>query len=251
MRIAGRTASSLFYLVFGIESGLRCCSAPTTKERFMQKSLTSGAAAVGVLLTLLFFPALASATTVSFTPSPAAIGVPFQNTNVDLFSTGLNGMTLSGQSLSLDLVLTNDLLARIQLINPGQLGIALTVFTNAGTDPGFAGPTTGFLLNPSGGQLGPTQDAGRAMSSDGSFSMGLVSFSAGLGTPVDISGVHFDTSFPNSGFTVTNSQLRFTLNSNQLTFGTAQQLPETSPLVLLVAGFSLGGLLSRRRSLRS
>jgi len=38
----------------------------------MQKSLTSGAAAVGVLLTLLFFPALASATTVGVLASVAA-----------------------------------------------------------------------------------------------------------------------------------------------------------------------------------
>jgi len=220
----------------------------------MLKSLTFGAAAAGVLFTFMLFPTLAAATTVSFTPSPANIGVPFQNTNVDLFSTGLNGMTLSGQSLSLDLLLTNDLLARIQLLNPGQLGIVLTVFTNAGMDPGFAGTTTGFLLNPGGGQLGSPQNAGRDQGSNGTFSMGLVSFSpANLGgaNVVDISGVHFDTSFPNTGFAVTNAQLRFTLNSNRLIFGTAQQLPESSTLALLVAGISMGGLLKRRQILGS
>jgi hypothetical protein len=220
-------------------------------ERFMQKSFTSGAAALGVLLTFTLFPTLAAATTVSFTPSPAMIGVPFQNTTVNLFSNGLNGMTLSGQSLSLDLVLTNDLLGRIQVLNPGGLGIALTVFTNAGMmEPGFAGLTTGYLLNPGGGQLGTPQDAGRAQDNDGSFTVALVSFtSANLGgaNPVDISGVHFDTSFPNTGFTVTNAELSFTLNTNQLIFGTAQQLPESSTLALLIAGFSLGGLLTRRR----
>jgi len=216
----------------------------------MQKSFTSGAAAVSVLFTLMLFPTLSAATTVSFTPSPANIGVPFQNTNVDLFSTGLNGMTLSGQSLSLDLVLTTDLLARIQLTNPSQLGITLTVFTNGGMDPGFAGPTTGFLLNSSGGQLGTTQDAGRAAGDDGSLSIALVTLgSAGLPGVADIKGVHFDTSFPNPGFAVTNTQLRFSLGSNQLMFATAQQLPESSPLALLVAGVSLGGLLTRRQGL--
>jgi hypothetical protein len=217
----------------------------------MQKSLTSGAAAIGVLLTFMLFPTLATATTVSFTPSPAMIGVPFQNTTVNLFSTGLNGMTLSGQPLSLDLVLTNNLLGRIQVLNPGGLGIALTVFTNAGMDPGFAGVTTGYLLNAGGGQLGTPQDAGRAQSSDGSFTVALVSFTtANLGgaNPVDMSGVHFDTSFPNTGFTVTNAELSFTLNNNQLTFGTAQQLPESPTLALLIAGASLGGLLTRRQT---
>lgn len=216
----------------------------------MQKTFTSGAAALGAVLMLIFFPTPAAATTVSFTPSPGTILVPFQNTTVSLFSTGLNGMTLNGQPLSLDLVLTNDLLARIQAVNPGQLGIGLTVFTNAGMEPGFAGLTTGYLLNPGGGQLGTPQDAGRAQSSDGWFSVGLVSFTtANLGgaNVVDLSGVHFDTSFPNTGFTVTNAELSFTLNSNQLIFGTAQQLPESSTLALLFAGVSLGGLLRRRQ----
>lgn len=216
----------------------------------MRKSFHSGAAVLGVVLMFTLFPTFAAATTVSFTPSPANIGVPFQNTTVSLFSTGLNGMTLSGQSLSLDLVLGNSLLGRIQAINPGTLGIALTVFTNAGVDPGFAGVTTGHLLNPGGGQLGTPQTAGRASSSDGSFTMGLVSFtSANLGgaSTVDISGVHFDTSFPSTGFMVTNAELSFTLNSNQLIFGTASQLPESSTLALLIAGVSLGGLLTRRK----
>jgi len=216
----------------------------------MQKSFTSGVAALGVLLMFMLFPTLAAATTVSFTPP--SVGVPFQNTTVNLFSTGLNGMTLSGQPLSLDLVFTNDLLARIQLLSPGTLGVNLTVFTNAAIDPGFAGATTGYLLNKQGGQLGTPQTAGRASDSDGSFIMGLVSFSlANLGgaNVVDISGVHFDTSFPNTGFTVTNAELSFTLNTNQLVFGTAQQLPESSTLALLIAGVSVGGLLTRRQIL--
>ena len=212
----------------------------------MHKTLATGAAAFCVLLTILAQPA--AATTISFTPSPANIGVPFQNTNVDLFSTGLNGTALSGQPFSLDLVLTNDLLARLQVVSPGALGIGLTIFTNAGSEPGFSGPTTGFLLNPGGLQIGNSQEAGRAQSSDGSFSMALVSFTPAdfAGATVDISGAHFDTSLPNSGFVVTNARLRFTLNNNQLIFGTAQQLPEPPALALLFVGVSLGGLTYRR-----
>ncbi|HZI50193.1 MAG TPA: hypothetical protein VFE29_00090, partial [Terriglobia bacterium] len=193
----------------------------------MHKTVATGAAAFCAFLTVILFAQPAAATTISFTPAPANIGVLFSNTDVDVFSTGLNGMTLSGQSLSLDLVLTNDLLARIQLLEPEALGVGLTVFTNAASFPGFAGTTTGFLLNPSGLQAGPAQEAGRTQGSDGSFSTGLVSFTGadfgGAGI-IDISGVHFDTSFPNTGFVVTNARLRFSLDDNRLMFGTAQQL---------------------------
>ena len=62
---------------------------------------------------------------------------------------------------------------------------------------------------------------------------------------IDISGVHFDTSFPNTGFVVTNARLRFSLDDNRLMFGTAQQLPEPSTLLLLFAG-CLAGLTYKR-----
>ena len=216
----------------------------------MQTSRTVGAAAFPVFLAVILFAQPVQATTVSFTPSPGSILVPFQNTNVDLFSTGLNGTMLSGQAMVLDLVLTNDLLARVQLLDANQFDIVLTVSTNAGTEPGFAGATTGFLLNPNGGQLGGALEAGRSMGSDGTFDMGLVTFTpATLGgaSVIDISGVHFDTSFPNTGFVVTDARLRFTLNTNSLIFGTAQQLPESSTLAFVFPGMSLGGLLTYRR----
>ena len=152
--------------------------------------------------------------------------------------------------MSLDLVLTNDLIARIQLTTPEDLGVTLTVFTSAGTEPGFSGPTTGFLINPGGNPWSAPQDAGRSQGSNGTFTMGLGGFSSGqfggAGT-IDVSGVHFETSFPNSGFLITNSRLRFTLISNHLIFGTPQQLPEPSTLGLLFAGISLVGLAYRTK----
>ena len=216
----------------------------------MHKTVATGAAVAFVLFAVLLSVPSAAATTISFTPAPASIGVPFSNTDVDLFSTGLNGTMLSGQPMSLDLVLTNDLLARIQLTSPADLGITLTIFTNAGTEPGFSGPTTGFLLNPGGNPWSAPQDAGRTQASNGTFSMGLTGFSSGqfggAGT-IDLSGVHFETSFANTGFLITNSRLRFSLASNQLLFGTPQQLPEPSTLGLLFAGISLVGLAYRAK----
>jgi hypothetical protein len=215
----------------------------------MHKTVATGVAAVSVLLVVLLSVPSATATTIPFTPSPASIGVSFTNTDVDVFSSGLNGTTLSGQPMSLDLVLTNDLLARIQLTIPEDLGVTLTVFTNAGMEPGFSGPTTGFLINPVGNPWSAPQDAGRTQGNNGTFSMGLTGFSSGqfggAGT-IDVSGVHFETSFPNTGFTVTNSRLRFSLSANHLIFGTPLQLPEPSALVLLFAGISLVGVVYKR-----
>jgi hypothetical protein len=194
---------------------------------------------LGLLLGLILFAQPARATTIPFTVPAASIGVTYQGTDVDFFSPALNGTVLSGQGLSLDLVLANDVLARLSLFDASQLGVGLTVFTNAGTSPGFAGTTTGFLLNSNGAQLGQSQDAGRSQGSNGTFSMGLVTFSlAGLGgsSVIDIKGAHFDTVFPNTGYVVQDARLRFTLNSNSEKFGTAQQLPETTTLMLVLIG---------------
>jgi hypothetical protein len=135
------------------------------------------------------------------------------------------------------------------MTNPGILGIGLTISTNPAVDPGFAGLTTGFLRDASGNQFGPAQTAGRSSSSDGSFSIDLVDFT-GPSTTVNLSGLHFDTSFPTSGHTITNTTLRFTLNNeNNVRFGTIQQLPEPSSLALLAMGFV--GLVCVGRRARS
>jgi hypothetical protein len=204
------------------------------------------AAVVLVMVTLLTGPA--GATTVNFAVDPALIGV-VGSSDVDLFSPNLNGIVLQGQTLSLDLVLTDAVLARL-FLTTDQLGVLLNVHTNAGTFPGNAGPTTGFLLNPHGTPLHAPIIAGRAQSDHGTFSTGLVSFTAALlggANVVDISGAHFDTTFPNTGFVVTDAQLRFSIHSeNRIEFGTAAQLPEHATLVLLLIG-TLGALLLHRQ----
>ena len=192
--------------------------------------------------------------TVQFTVDPANTGIVYTGANtpfIDLFSPGLNGTLLTGQSLSLDLMLSNQVLARLFLNDPGAFGVELIVYTNAGTFPGFAGPTTGFLLDPNGIQFGGTQVAGEAAGSNGTFGEGLVSFSSGNlqgAKVVDISGVHFDSTLPSTGYVVTDAQLRFSLNSvyDNVEFGTAQQLPEPSSLLQL--GLGLLGLVGIFRS---
>jgi hypothetical protein len=203
---------------------------------------------------LIISPAIGWGDTVKFTVEPANIGTVIQAPFVDVFSSGLNGIVLKGQNLSLDLVLSNDVLARLFLSDPTTFGIGLTIDTNAGTFPGFAGPTTGFLLAPSGNQLDSSQVAGRADSSDGSFSMGLVSFTpANLNGAevIDISGLQLDTTLPNDGAVITNADLRFSFNgisgADGVEFGTAQQLPEPSTLGLTLVGTLVLALAAGRK----
>ena len=214
---------------------------------------------ISLLAILIASPATNWCDTVQFTVAPANIGTPIQGpVDFDLFSSGLNGTVLAGQSLSLDLVLDNDVLARLFLVDPGTFAIGLNLHTNAGIFPGFAGPTTGYLLDASGNQIGGTQIAGRGASDDGTFGMGLASFTLGnLGgaQAVDIGGVHFDTSLPNNGFVITDAQLRFSFDtaSDRAELGTAQQLPEPSTTGLTLAGalvIALTTWRSRRKQLR-
>ncbi len=211
------------------------------------------------LVVLLGLPVIGCSDTLQFTVDPANIGTVYQGGNVDLTSSGLNGTVLSGQALSLDLVLSNDLLARLFLTDPSTFGVDLIIDTNAATDPGFAGATTGYLLDPNSDQLGATQVAGRADATDGSFTVGLESFtSADFGATgvVDISGAEFDTSLPSTGYTITGATLRFSLNSNAngVEFGTVQQLPEGASILTLtleaVLGLAMGVRLGVLKSHR-
>lgn len=208
------------------------------------------AALLGVVL-LAALATRAAATTVQFSVDPTLIGTTLSG-DVDLFSSGLDGVGLQGQTLSLDLVLADTVPARLLLGSPTQFGVLFVVHTNAGTFPGLPGSTTGYLLDPSGAQMHAPMVAGRGQGSDGTFSAGLVSFTAALlgSSPVDISGVHFDITFPNTGYLVTDAQLRFSLQSeNAVTFGT--QLPEPSALLLLLIGLvGLVGTWSFVRRLR-
>jgi hypothetical protein len=206
------------------------------------------AALLGVVLSAAL-ATRAAATTVQFSVDPTLIGTTLSG-DVNLFSPGLDGVGLQGQTLSLDLVLADAVLARLFLGSPTQLGVLFVVHTTAATFPGFAGPTTGNLLDPSGAQMHAPMVAGRGQGSDGTFSAGLVSFTAALlGSSPVISGVHFDITFPNTGFLVTDAQLRFSLpGENAVTFGTSAQLPEPSALLLLLIG--LVGTWSFARRLR-
>jgi hypothetical protein len=178
--------------------------------------------------------------TLHFPVDPANTGVVITKLGAtDLSSFDLNGTAVAGQSLSLDLLFSNGVLARLGASDPADLSILFIVDTNAGTFPGFAGPTTGFLLDANGSQIGLNPFAGRSMSSDGSFAVGFSLYDLGIFSAVDISGIHIDTSFPDtSGTVVSGAKLAFVNESpfDSVEFGTKQQLPEPSTLLLLGIG---------------
>ena len=198
------------------------------------------------MLLVLVSTAPAAATTVIFAVAPGQIG-PGLTGDIDLASSHLNGIALGGQSLSLDLLFDQDLLARMTF---GDISVGLTIKTSTPGSPGFAGATTGFLIAPDGSALHTSRIAGLASGSDGSFSAGLVDLTSVLSGVVDVKGVHFDTILPGNASLITGAHLRFSVNPGigQVTFGTAAQLPEPATGVLLgiVATSSL--LVRRWRS---
>src|SRR6266851_8896269 len=85
---------------------------------------------LGILIAL---PAIGRCDTVEFTVNPASIGTLMQGPgNIDLFSSGLNGTVLAGQSISLELLFSNDVLARLFLSDPSSFGVELSIHTSAG-----------------------------------------------------------------------------------------------------------------------
>ena len=200
------------------------------------------------IVLLLSSTAPAAATTVTFPVGAGQIG-PDLTGDIDLFSSSLNGVTLSKQSMSLDLLLAQDVLARILF---GDISVALTIQTNTAGSPGFAGATSGFLFGPKGAALHSPLAAGGAAASDGTFSIGLVDLSALLSGVIDVAGVHFDTTFPDNGSLITGARLRFSVNPDvSLVFGTAAQLPEPATAVLLAAAGALLLAVSRwKRTIR-
>lgn len=192
----------------------------------------------------VLFVAPLQATTINFSVDPAQTGTVFTGDawptgSLYLHSSDLNGTVLTGQSLSLDAVLNDDVLARIFALDVGRLGILLEIQATGIGDPGVSGGATGYLLDNQGTQIGRTKDAGSGQVFYGSILLGLVQFDrAELGGAqvIEIGGVHFDTGPTGTGYTITDASLLFSFYGNRIEFGTPAQLPESSSLALLPFG---------------
>src|SRR5262245_41912708 len=95
------------------------------------------------LSVILSTSTIAFGTSITFSVDPPLIG-PLLSQDINLFSSAMNGTVLQGQPFSLDLIFANGILARV--FESHLLSVVLIVQTDAGTPPGFAGSSSGFLL---------------------------------------------------------------------------------------------------------
>ena len=193
-----------------------------------------------LVLMIVLISTAASGSPITLPVDPGIVGQPRSGT-FDFHFDDLNGVTLSGQSFSSDLVFADSNLARLSL--QSELSVSLIIQTDASGPPGFAGSgPTGFLLAPDGTPLDAPIAAGRASSSDGSFSVSFSILPATLGNAAHMEGVHFTMVFPTTDFVVTGAEVRLIVNApSTIQFGTAAQLPEPSTSVLLA--LSVGSVL--------
>jgi hypothetical protein len=123
----------------------------------------------------------------------------------------LNGVSLNGQSLSLNFVFTDNF---VRLLPPGSFphtgqdfDIALILDTNANRLPGFASGS-GFIFDQAGNQLQPAERLGSAASSGGAIVLGLFPLSDGASPDANFSGFHVNITLPdNPGFEIIDEHL--------------------------------------------
>jgi len=218
-----------------------------------------------LLAMLALLPAVVlSATSVDATT--IEFQVPFQrigpvltggSASADLLSSGLNGVMFQGQTLSLDFVLADDVLAR--MFRSPTTSIDVQLATNATGSPGIPSSLpTGFLIGRDGVRASNTVMGtwSQFFVPDGSVFMFLnlgvtvvdlnVPASYCCSGAFEMSGVHFDVTLPNTGFVITATHLRL-FDGFKLQFGTAAQLPEPSTLLLLLIGVPTVLVLDRTR----
>ena len=122
----------------------------------------------------------------------------------------LNGVSLNGQTLSLDFMFTNGEFARLFTATSSQFAATLTLQTGESGLVGFLGGT-GELLDQQGNPLETPQDLGSASGNDdGSMHVVLSPLLSGqLQKPLDFFGVHYDLTLPsNPSVTISGSDFQ-------------------------------------------
>jgi PEP-CTERM motif-containing protein len=191
--------------------------------------------------------------------NPAYVGnAPRSDFSFNFPTAGLNGLTFSGQTLSLDFVFADALVGRAIGTVPERstAGATLEIFTTGtfnptdpNSGPGFPGiGSTGYFF---------TRDifqevVGRGMSP----SRGSLLASIDVRNDQAFNGLHYDLILPATGYEVTGTTLSFFANGAPITagewwgiqFGTPEQVPEPATLVLLTTALlGVGAGAWRRR----
>lgn len=108
----------------------------------------------------------------------------------------LNGVSLNGQSLSLNFLFTKGEFVRLFSVTQAPFDVSITLQTNGLGLVGFLSGT-GYLLDQHGNPIGSPQVLGSASGNDGTMSVGLFPLLSGqLPRPLDFFGVHFEWMLP-------------------------------------------------------
>jgi len=164
---------------------------------------------------------------------------------------GLDGISLAGQTLSINVRFTNNEFARLFTVTSRSFISLLTVQTNRSGRVGFL-DGTGFLLDQQGNALTAPEDLGRASDNHGSMHVGLFPFSSGeLNTPVDFFGIHFDLILPDHPWvTITGGDFGLISDPGHV-FGIGPGVPPDivpdAGSTLLLLGISVTGLVAIKR----
>ena len=189
---------------------------------------------VSTALALLLAVGLADevrATTVEFPVDLSQVN-EVRDSAVGFSSPDLNGTVLVGQSLSLDLLLGDGVIARLNGATYDASGILLTLATTAPGYPGFTSASSGFLLGRDVEQVGGYQQKVEFMSDRGEVTAGISAHTSHYVT--DIRGIHLNTTLPATGFVVTNALLDFSaFTPVRIEFGHFGPVPEPSSMLLL------------------
>ena len=181
---------------------------------------------------------------------------PHVTSKVDHGFNALNGVSVAGQTFSLDFMFKKNEFVRFFTVTSDSFVALITLQTN---DAGLVGflDGTGFLVDQQGNPLEQRQELGSASGDNGSMAAGLFPLvGGGLPRPLDSFGVHLDLLLPtNPSFSITDA--RFTLESGPgQPFGVGPGVPrdivpdEGSTFFLLGIG-SLVQVLGRVRLTRA
>jgi hypothetical protein len=124
----------------------------------------------------------------------------------------LDGVSLNGESLSLNFIFTDNF---VRLLPPGSFphtgedfDIALILDTSANGLPGFASGS-GFIFDQAGNPLQPVERLGSAASNRGAIVLGLFPLNDGAPRDANFFGFHVNITLPdNPGFEITEEHLR-------------------------------------------
>jgi len=211
----------------------------------------TGHALVLLMVALAFVkPEPAQATTIQ-----VGLGSSGIFTDLDVPFSDLNGVSLSGQTLSLDFIFSPGQFVRLFSVT-SDLDVALKLQTNFSGVVGLVSGT-GFLSDQQGNPLQSPEILGSASSSNGGLFAGLFPLDPGTGVPnrpFDFFGVHFELTLPNNpSFQITGSDFELLDSGLNGPFGVGPGIPADlvpdagGTLFLLALGLVVPLLTARMR----